>query len=194
MIAINIDGLLAQRAGDVLIQHRESEAVSNGGTEDSWLQKGVASILLGRNSSDEPVGVRLGTAPKALCLTLVRGRAHQKGVSFLVEIERRHRLESVFLRHPRWGNPHLFGSLHGFMPACMVGHVRVFGDSTKAKTSQLGSETNLNKRDVVHGKTQDTLDGLPNHLIELLGLILPQAKRGCPHEVNCAHDAVTHAK
>jgi hypothetical protein len=46
VVAINIDGLLAQRAGDVFFQQRKSEAVSNGSAENSWLQKGITSIFL----------------------------------------------------------------------------------------------------------------------------------------------------
>ena len=63
VVAINVNGLLAQRAGDFFFQHWKSEAVSNGSAEDSWLQKGVSSVFLRRNCSDEPIGVphvRLG--------------------------------------------------------------------------------------------------------------------------------------
>jgi hypothetical protein len=184
VIAINVNGLLAQRAGDLLIQHRNTETVSDGCTEDSWLQKGVTSIFLGRDGSNEPVGVWLGAAPEALCLTLVRRRANQKGVPFLVEIEARYRLGHVFCRHPRWGYPRLFGSLHRFMPTCMVSHVRVFGDPTEAETPQLGSEADLHERYIVHREPQDALNGLLDHQIEFRGLMFPQVQRSCSHEVD----------
>ena len=46
VVAKYIDGLLAQRAGDLFRQHRDSEAVGYGGAEDSWLQKCGASVLV----------------------------------------------------------------------------------------------------------------------------------------------------
>ena len=76
----------------------------------------------------------------------------------------------------------------------MVGHVSVFSDLAETQAPQLGSEADLHKRDVVDGETQDTLDGLPNHLVELNSLILPQVEGRCPHEVDRAHNAVAHAK
>ena len=39
VVAISINGLLAQRAGDLFFQQWKSEAISNGSAENSRLQK-----------------------------------------------------------------------------------------------------------------------------------------------------------
>ena len=120
--------MVCLRVGDLFFQQWKSEAISNGSAENSWLQKGVTSIFLGRNCSDETIGMRLGTAPKALCLALVRGRAYQKRMPVLIKVERRYRLGYVLDGHPLRSNPHLTSSPLRFVPTCMVGHVSVFSD------------------------------------------------------------------
>jgi hypothetical protein len=46
MIAKLVNSLLAQRAGNLPINHRYSEAVGYGDAEVAWLQDGVATVLL----------------------------------------------------------------------------------------------------------------------------------------------------
>ena len=62
VVAINVNGLLAQRAGDLFFQQWKSEAVGHGSAENSWLQEGVTSIFLRWDCSDEPIGIMLGGA------------------------------------------------------------------------------------------------------------------------------------
>jgi hypothetical protein len=56
---MGIDGLHAQRARDVIAEHRYTKTVSNGSAEVAGPQDGVVAIFLRRDSSDEPTRVLL---------------------------------------------------------------------------------------------------------------------------------------
>jgi hypothetical protein len=75
MIAKLVNSLHAQRAGNLSINHRHSKAIGYSNAEVSWLEDGVATVLLGGQSSDETIRVRLSAAPKALGLTVIWGGA-----------------------------------------------------------------------------------------------------------------------
>ena len=64
--------------------------------------------------------------------------------------------------------------------------------SAEAKPSELWGKTGLREGKVTHGKAQDVLNGLPNHLVELRSLVLPKMERGGTHEVD-SHNAVAYA-
>ena len=53
MIAILVDSLHAQRAGNLIIKHRHSGAIGNGDAEVSGCKDGVATVLFRWQSSDE---------------------------------------------------------------------------------------------------------------------------------------------
>src|SRR3954462_14581904 len=107
MIAKLVNSLRAQRAGDLSINHRHSEAIGNGDAEVSGLQDGVSTVLLGREGSDEIARVRLGTAPKALSLAVIWSVADQPGVNLLIKLVRSFRLILGFMRHSRRNDPRL---------------------------------------------------------------------------------------
>jgi hypothetical protein len=67
-------------------------------------------------------------------------------------------------------------------------------NTPKAQTAELGGKACLCKSQVCHGKAQDVLDGLADHVVELNGLMSPLLKRRGTHEMNRANDAVTYTQ
>lgn len=71
MVAKNIHGLLAKRAGTGSREHREPEKATNAGEIDAWAHNSVFSIYIGGHGRDPGVGVLHVEATKALGITLV---------------------------------------------------------------------------------------------------------------------------
>ena len=75
VIAENIHGLHAHRAGGTFINHRKTKAIENSGAIVTGRQHSVVTIFARRDSSEEPVGVGLGTPRQALKLPVVGSRS-----------------------------------------------------------------------------------------------------------------------
>ena len=58
VVAINIHGLLAKRAGGRVREHRVSEEAGHGGAKDLWGKDGVIAVDPGRAGRQPCVGVR----------------------------------------------------------------------------------------------------------------------------------------
>ena len=71
VIAENIHGLRAHRAGDITINNREAETIQDGNAEIARRQNSIVAIFAGRNLREEAIGVRLGTSRQALELPII---------------------------------------------------------------------------------------------------------------------------
>jgi hypothetical protein len=85
MIAILVDSLHAQRAGNLIINHRHSEAIGNGDAEVSGF-KDDHDHPPQMAKHDEAACVGLSATPKALSLSDIGCVTYQPSVHLLVEL------------------------------------------------------------------------------------------------------------
>jgi len=71
VIAKYVDGLLAQRAGDFMIQNRNSETMGDGNLEVSGTEQSFFAVFVTRDCGDKAAGVWLSCAAESLCSTSV---------------------------------------------------------------------------------------------------------------------------
>src|SRR4051794_1902981 len=118
MVVKLVNSLHAQRARNLVLNHRHSEPIGNGDAEVSRLQNGVAAILLRWQGSDRPTRERLSAAPKALSLTVL---ADQPGVS--LQLVRSLGLILSFGRHSWRCDPRLLCCRLLLMPTRLISQV-----------------------------------------------------------------------
>ena len=71
MVAVNINGLHAHRAGNVLVQHWETQAVADRNAEVAGAEDSVVAISQRWDGRDETARVRLGDSSEALGLAVI---------------------------------------------------------------------------------------------------------------------------
>jgi len=154
VVAENINGLLAHRAGGARRHNRHTEPVGDRDPKVLGLHDGVHSVDVGGDSRHEGPSVGLRDAKKALTLPAGRGAIHKTLVDALIDPEGGVLLGAGPADDRGGDNPLLGGGRTGLPEAGGEGGARVVDDPPKTQPPQRRSETRLSVDLVRHGEAQ----------------------------------------